>query len=332
MRRYLSVLALMSAFVLTGIGHHRPAPTAAPAPTPTPTPTAAPTPALPSVIIYPFQVNGDADKQAGVKMVSLMTSQMLATGGVIVKPPSVALVQRADYLTNALKNGADYYISGYLTPVGEEVNLVEQVVSTTSGAIIWSNTAQILTYGDAVTQAIYMDKAIINHSGRVEAEYRQQTALATPTPGPANGTQTSIGRILGLLHHGGSAASRETVAADKKPARPVLVVGSGESARLLQTALDRAYNVTKSATLSSNVARDAKAICGVTTNASIASGELSTRVIKGFPASRTEYTFNLNVHRCDGTVFFTHRSTGGSAEAAVDGAVDAFIGAHPSNS
>lgn len=318
----------MSAFVLTG-ARHAPAPPAAP--TPSPAPAATPTPALPVVIIYPFQVNGDADKQAGVKMVALMSSQMLASGGTILKPPSAALVQRSEYLTNAIKNGADYYISGYLTPVGDAVNLVEQVVSTTSGTIIWSNTAQLQTYGDAVTQAIYMNKAIIAHAGRVEAQYQAQQASATPEPGPANGAQTSIGRILGLLHRGGNSQPRQSIAADKKPARAILVVGGGQTGALLQTALDRAYNATKSATVSTNVARDARVICGATTNATIASGDLSSRVIRGFPASRTVYAFTLTVHRCDGSVFFTHRANGDSAEAAVDGAVDAFIGAHPGN-
>ena len=317
----------MSAFVLTG-ARHASAPPAAP--TPSPTPAATPTPALPVVIIYPFQVNGDADKQAGVKMVALMSSQMLASGGTVLKPPSAALVPRSEYLTNAIKNGADYYISGYLTPVGDAVNLVEQVVSTTSGAIIWSNTAQLQTYGDAVTQAIYMNKAIIAHSGRAEAQYQAQQASATPEPGPANGAQTSIGRILGLLHRG-SSQSRQSIPADKKPARSILVVGGGQVGSLLQTALDRAYNATKSATVSTNVARDARVICGATTNATIAGGELSSHVIRGFPASRTVYAFTLTVHRCDGSVFFTHRADGDSAAAAVDGAVDAFIGAHPSN-
>src|SRR5947209_16837435 len=109
-------------------------------PTPAPTPAVTPTPALPVLIIYPFQVNGDADKTSGAKLAALFAGQMQTAGGLAIKPLATTVgIARADYLTNAIKSGADYYVSGYLTPLGDEVALVEQVVSTSSGAIVWAN-------------------------------------------------------------------------------------------------------------------------------------------------------------------------------------------------
>jgi len=110
-RRNLAVFSLLCAVLLTGIGHRgRPGPPSTPAPTPTP--YAVPTPAIPVLIIYPFQVNGDADKKAGQKLASLFLAQMAGQGGIVVKPISTQGVARSDYLSDALKNGADYYPYG----------------------------------------------------------------------------------------------------------------------------------------------------------------------------------------------------------------------------
>ncbi|MDP9016941.1 MAG: hypothetical protein M3N19_01295 [Candidatus Eremiobacteraeota bacterium] len=330
MRRPLAVFALLSAVALMGAAH-RGRPAASPAPTPSPTPTASAAPIAPVVVLYPFTVNGDADKNAGNKMVTLFAAQMTASGGLIVKPVPAVPVQRADYLTNALKNGADYYISGYMTPLGDEVALVEQVVSTSSGAIVWSSTATVLTYGDALTQADTIKKVVIGHAGRVEASYKQQQALATPPPGPANGAQTSIGSILGLLHRSHSGpAPRPTLAPDKKPARIILVVGHDDTANALIQALEGMYRVTHSATVTQNVAADAHTVCGSITNATIAEALARTEFTKSLP----RYSLNvvtLRVYRCDGSILFQKTARASSLGDAMDQAVGAYISAHPSN-
>ncbi|GAC1392011.1 MAG: hypothetical protein NVSMB31_09790 [Vulcanimicrobiaceae bacterium] len=331
MRRSLAVLACFSAFVFIGAGH-RSRPNSTPAPTPSPTPIASAAPVAPVVVLYPFTVNGDADKNAGNKMVALFAAQMTASGGLIIKPVPASPVQRADYLTNALKNGADYYISGYMTPLGDEVALVEQVVSTSSGAIVWSSTATVLTYGDALTQADTIKKVVIGHAGRVEASYKQQQALATPVPGPANGAQTSIGSILGLLHRGGRSAPapRPTLAPDKKPLRPILVVGHDDVATALIHALDGMYRVTHSATVTQNVAADAHTVCGSISNATVAEAEQRTEFTKSLPRYSLS-AVTLRIFRCDGSVFFQKSARASSLGEAIDQAVAAFVAAHPSN-
>lgn len=327
MRRHFLVVFLC-AVALTGLGHRQSRPQATPSPAPTPVVTA--TPSLPVVLIYPFQVNGDADKSSGVKLASLFIGQIQTAGGVSIKPLTATTgIARADYLTNAIKGGADYYVSGYVTPLGDEVALVEQVVSTSSGAIVWANTAQLLTYGDATTQADSIRTAILSHAGRVEAQYQQQQAQATPTPGPSNGASTSIGSILGLLHHRGP-APKPTLASNQKPARAILLVGRGDAANALFNSLDRVYHVSRSAVLTQNVAADAHLVCGATSDATVASGDLHTEQTRSFPHF-TMYVFTLRAHRCDGSVFFNKTSSARSMQDAVDEAVAAFVAAHPSN-
>ncbi|MBC5815545.1 MAG: hypothetical protein GIW97_03290 [Candidatus Eremiobacteraeota bacterium] len=333
MRRNLAVFSLICAVLLTGIGHRKPSgPPATPAPTPTP--FAVPTAAVPVMMIYPFAVNGDADKKAGDKMAGLFLAQIAGAGGVIVKPIPAKVVARTDYLSDAIKNGADYYLSGYMTPVGEEVALVEQLVSTGSGAIIWSSTAQVLTYGDALNQADIVRQSVINHAGRVEAQYRQQQALATPTPGPANGAQTSIGAILGLIKHvagGRKAEPAPTLAPEKKPLKAILVIGHDGGASSLQHSLDRIYRVSNAGIESGDVVADTRKVCSKFPNITVASGETKRERTRGFPPSSIN-VFTLRMYNCQGTVFFTNTARSGSLQDAVDQAVAAYVSAHPSNS
>ena len=331
MRRLISSLALACAVALTGAAHRAPAPS--PTPSPSATPTAAP--ALPVIMIYPFAVSGDADKTAGKKLASLYLAQMATVGGVIVKPVPVTTVERSAYLTDSIKNGADYYVSGYLTPLGDEISLVEQVVSTTSGTIIWANTAHVLTYGDALSQADTIRKVVMEHSGRVEAQYKQQQAQATAAPADQQGASTNIGAILGLLRHvtgGGkrTPAPLPTVAPEKKPLRAILVIGHDEAATVLEHSLGRAYRVANAGGTSGNLAADTKKICTTYPTVNIAVGELRTEQTKSFP-HRTTNIFTLRMYRCDGPAFFDETRRSGSLQDAVDQTVSTYANSHPNN-
>ncbi|GAC1503569.1 MAG: hypothetical protein NVS1B14_09010 [Vulcanimicrobiaceae bacterium] len=332
LRRSLAAISLLCIIALTGIGHRGPTPS----PSPSPTPTPVPTPVVPVVMIYPFTVNGEADKRAGKKLADLFLAQMATVGGVVVKPIPVAPVERANYLTDAIKNGADYYISGYLTPLGDEVALVEQVVSTESGTVLWGNTAQVITYGDALTQADTIRKIIVQHSGRIEAAYRQQQTQATPTPGPdQQGASTSIGAILGLLKHvaGGKRAPAPvpSLAPEKKPLRAILVLGRDQAGTTLEHSLNRLYRVSNAGASSGNITQDARKICGVFPNSSIASGEVRKELTNSFPRN-TIQVFTLRMYRCDGSNFFSHTARSNSLQSAIDETVAAYAAAHPDNS
>ena len=87
---------------------------------PPPLPVATP-PAIdqtPVVLVYPFDVQTGADPRIGMAIAQILAQEMTAAGGITV-PPVPQGVKRADFLDNARTAKADFYISGYVTPVGD---------------------------------------------------------------------------------------------------------------------------------------------------------------------------------------------------------------------
>ena len=153
----------------------------------------------PSVTVYAFALNGGSvEKDSGSKLAVIVANQMALLGGVNVTPGPVG-TERKDYLAVARSEGADYYIAGYLTPLGDDVSVVEQVVSTITGVVVFSNTAQLRTYADAAGQGELLRSAIIRHSRRNLDAYiaPPPPAAVTPEPQPSQGTQTTIGKLFG---------------------------------------------------------------------------------------------------------------------------------------
>jgi hypothetical protein len=132
----------------------------------------------PVVVVYPFTVSGAADPEAGGRLAILFATRFADKGGITVKPATPG-VTRTDFLAAAKALGADYYVTGYVTPLGDSVSLLDQVVSTYSGIVVWSNTVDVRTYAEASGQADAMSDAIIRHAGRTLA------ALDEPAPGPS---------------------------------------------------------------------------------------------------------------------------------------------------
>ncbi len=166
----------------------------------------------PVLVVYPFSVNGgDVSKEAGSRLAIAIATQIGDLGGVDVKPATPG-VERQAYLDAARAQGADDYIAGYLTPLGDGVSLVEQLVSTVTGIIVYSNTAQVRTYADAAGQGDVLRDAIIRHQTRNLGAYAAPPpSAATPTPGPAASgaaAQENLGRLFGR---------RQKVAAPPKP-------------------------------------------------------------------------------------------------------------------
>ena len=122
------------------VGAGRPSPT----PSPSPAPAAAPAlrQALPLVVVFPFDTSSEIKAGTGEAAARLFVQQMNTDGGIdAIEGPGT--IKRADYLTYAQSVKADYYVTGYMTPLGDGVSLVEQVVSTQSGTIVYGQTAQI---------------------------------------------------------------------------------------------------------------------------------------------------------------------------------------------
>ncbi len=130
----------------------------------------------PSVVVYPITTTGSADDAAGGNVALLIATRLTQLGDIAVKAATPG-TDRTKFLSAANALGADYYVTGFLTPLGVDNSLVLQVVSTETGSVVYSTTASVRTYADAVAQAETLRAAILHHAGRALA-----TIDAQPEP------------------------------------------------------------------------------------------------------------------------------------------------------
>jgi hypothetical protein len=161
----------------------------------------------PVVVVYPLTIAGGLNSDAGANIATLFATKLAQGGDIVVKPYTPG-TQRPQFLEGAKQLGADYYITGYMTPLGDEVSLVTQVVSTYSGTVIYSQTTMVKTYAEAAGQADDMHDAILRHSGRVLAQLDEPSPEPTPSPAaPKNGNAFGLDQIF---HHKKNAAVTAT--------------------------------------------------------------------------------------------------------------------------
>lgn len=340
-RQITAVVLLCLSVALTGA-----APTAKPSPKPAPTATPAPAgapqvQALPIVVVFPFSTSSDIQAGNGAKAANLFVQVMNNAGGLdaIDAPPSV---QPSSYLNYARSVNADYYVTGYMTPLGMGVSLVEQVVSTSTGTMLFGQTAQVESFQDASSQAIMIHDGITAQIASMKAAYTQSQATATATPMPSN--QANLGKglsdIAGLFKHKGSKAQTTQTAAVAKPNKGVLVAhvnGSLPATNLtsatsqLYYALNTFYNARMTNATGLNLSSQADGICGTNRDNTIATGTLSAQSSRHGLGTRTQWTFNLAVYTCWGAKLAEQTATADSLKDAVTTAVTAYAQAHPQN-
>ena len=337
MRRFPVLLPLCLSVALVAAA---PPPKATPSPAPAPAPAASPV-HLPLVVVYPFEASSDIKADVGQRAAELFVQQMNAAGGVDTIL-SAATVKRADYLNNARKLNADYYVAGYMTPLGEGVSLVEQVVSTQSGTITYGATAQIASFEDATSQAVTIHDAIEEREKSLSAAYAAAQAEATSTPAPkSNEVSRSFSDIAGLFkHRGGKEEASAPAAAIVKPAKGVLVVhvnghvpqgDLNKATGTLFSSLNAHYNARMSNASGQNLSKEADSICGSDRNNTIATGTVSAESQHHGLGSRTQWTFVLDVYTCWGAKLAEHTATSGSLSGAITDAVTAYAKASPEN-
>ncbi|HEY5425645.1 MAG TPA: hypothetical protein VIJ77_03760 [Candidatus Tumulicola sp.] len=337
MRRFFGVLILGSSLIFATAG--APAqPTPAPTLSPKPAPAATPFAGTVSVLIYPFDVQTGVDPKIGMAIAQILAQEMTAAGGLsVMAVPSG--IKRPDFLRNAHEQNADFYISGYVTPVGESAAVVEQVVSVESGVILFSQTAQVQSVADVASQSLQARAQILAFVNRSTQNIAAQSTR-TPEPTSTNGANVKIGGISSIVdsvfHHKGAATPAPTPAV--KPDRgmivaPVTASGSAPSSDVhnatneLFFAMQRHYAVALTG-VTTSVAQSASAICGEKRNNTIASGTLAETA----PAhGRPEVTFTLSIYTCFGAVLERAVGKGDSFKHAIDAAVTTYAGAHPNN-
>jgi hypothetical protein len=338
----LALLCLSATLVAAAPPKATPAPKVTPTPTPKATATATPQAVhLPLIVVYPFEGSSDIKPDVGQRAAQLFVQQMNAAGGIdTISAP--ATVKHSDYLSYAKSVNADYYVSGYMTPLGEGVSLVEQVVSTQSGTITYGATAQIASFEDATSQAIMIHDAIQARERSFAEAYKNATAESTSTPAPKQ-NQADLKRgfsdIVGLFHRGGKATPTPAAGAVKPPKGIYVVHVNGhlpqtdlnKATSELYAALNSHYIVHMSNAPGSNLKSEADGICGTDRNNTIASGTIAAESSRHGLGSRTEYTFVLSVYTCWGAKLAEHTGKAGSLSSAVAQAVAAFTEASPQN-
>jgi hypothetical protein len=339
LRRHLAVFVLFACALLVAA---TPKPIAT---LPPPAPTAAPTlpgSIVPAILVYPYEAPSDLDPRYGTAVANIFSQVMTETGGVKVLPvPSN--IKRVDYQKYAAVQHADYYISGYIQPIGQTASIVTQVVDVNSDISIYNTTTNISDVNDVASQALTARTVVLQASG-VDRPEISTAGAATPEASPTSGASTSLTNVLGDLFHGKSKPKPATVAAapsatPSKPARGALIVhltGNAQPNVLtdatgsLYRGMNVYYTTTMSSVVTGDVTKSADAICGAARDNTIATGTLNVQHVGGMHA-HDSYTFTLNVYACYGAVLYTTTETDNNYTKAVLDAIDAYHNDHPEN-
>ncbi len=343
MRRPFHVLLVCSCLALIGAGAPHPAPSPSPSPSATPVPVAS----APVVLVYPFDTTGQLKANVGNGIAQVFTQEMTSAGGLTLLPVPDS-VHRSDFLTNANKQHADYYVSGYMTPIGNGAAVVVQVVSADSGIIVFSNTQQAYSMNDVATQAQEAREAILEISGRGTEASGTQSASATPAPTSTNGASVNVGGLgnlfSGLFHKGGKAAVTPGPGATPhvKPSRGVIVAhvqaGAGAAAPdaaaatgALTSAMGTFFTTTTTNADATAMTTAADAICGDNRNNTIATGTLEGSKSSHMFGGGNGYAFTLSIYTCFGSSLYQNTVHANDVTSAVNAAVKAYVADHPTN-
>ena len=165
----------------------------------------------PVVVVYPLVGGQGVASDVGASISLVIATQLSQLGGINVKaaPPGT---QQADFLNAARKLEADFYIAGLVAPVGDQVSVVEQLVSTKSGAIVYSNTVTLAVYGDARASATALHDLIVqNNRNGFTALSPEVIPTSKPAPlkpvaaAPAPTATPGVAKVVAILKFDGSA-------------------------------------------------------------------------------------------------------------------------------
>lgn len=342
MRRLCGVILLCSSLGLVAVVPA--APTASPKPLPRPSITATPVAStVPSVLIYPFDTPKDLDQKSGEGIANIFAQIFANSGGVKVLPVGKG-VTRENFQKNALAQHADYYIAGYIQPIGQSAAVVAQLVSVDSGTSAFSQTTQINSVQDIASEALTFHSVLQTIDARNHPEL-QTESKSTPEPQSTNGASVKLGGIEGavssLFKGRSKGAAAPTPTPIVKPARGVIVAringnaSSGDATRAtteLVSSMNVHFNARLATIAPANVAKSTDALCGSKRDNTVASGMLNVRQEGGGFGAHSVYDFTLNVYTCFGAPIFTVTQSDRSLTKAIDGAVTAYAQGHADNS
>jgi TolB-like protein len=133
----------------------------------------------PKLALYPFATDGSAPAEAGAQFADALAADIRSVGGVsVVRGP--AGLTPAQYHTDAQAQGADYFLIGAVAPVGSGFSIIEQLVRTRTGLLVWSATYQAASLDDVKGQGAQVRQALMDQIGHASFPAPRTTATAAP--------------------------------------------------------------------------------------------------------------------------------------------------------
>ncbi len=275
---------------------------------------------VPTVIVYPLMASSaELDRETSARIATTLATQIAQGGSVKVIAPKPG-VERANFLSDARAAGANYYVTGFVTPLGRGASVVEQVVSTTSGTLVFSQTNFITSLDEIAAQGDQLRQGIIDRSTRgIQAFEAPPPPQPTPEPEPSNGTQTPLSKLFGHK----KAAAPENVAVTPAQNATIAVLTVGGSA-------DSDHRSAAAQSIAAAFERDGRHAVVVTANApsnDVCTANKATALVGAWldtPAGNPNATLRLIAYDCGGNVAYD-RSFQQPLAAVTGAAVNAYI-------
>jgi TolB-like protein len=338
-RRLCGLFLVCASLALVGVASPSPKPSPAPSASASIKPAATLPPAFgtPNVVVFPFQSPSDLDAKYGNDVAKIYVQTLKGTGTINVLPvPSN--VKPEDYYSYARSQHADYYVSGYVQPIGGEASVVAHVVDVANDIMVYSATTMISSVPDVAAQALTARGVILQSAG-VDTGKVAPSSAPTAAPAATSGSSISLNKVLDVFKGSKKTAAAATPAPHTKPSRGVIVAklsGNAQPNTLnnatqeLYRAMNVYYTTRLVQTADSNVPAEANSLCGTNRDNTIASGTLDARHVGGF-RPHDVYTFTLKIYACFGATLYTGTQTDPDFAKAIRNAVNDYADKHPEN-
>jgi hypothetical protein len=256
---------------------------------------------VPTVIVYPLVASSSSvDREASARIATTLANQ-IALGGQVKVVPAKTTVERADYLSDARAAGANYYITGFITPLGSGASVVEQVVSTSSGTLVFSVSNFISSFNEIVDQGDQLRQGIVDRSQRgLQAFTAPPPPAAHPVPEPSNGTDVNVNNLFGRKKSG------PAVVAALPPASAtiaILAVGGSADAdarNAAAQALAAAVGADGRKAIVVSAVSPSSEVCTSNNAAALVASWLET------PAGAPKASLRTIAYNCDGKIAYDH--------------------------
>lgn len=255
---------------------------------------------VPTVVVYPLAGSPTLDRETSARIETTLANQ-IAQGGLIKVVPPTTSVERQNYLADARSLGASYYVTGFLTPLGSGASVVEQVVSVTSGTLVFSVTNYVTSLTDIAAQGDQLRAGILDRASRGLQAFEAPDEPGSAATPASNGPDVNVNKLLGRKKGGAAAVA---IAPPANTTLAILTVGG--SADFAQ----RAAAAKALADAFEHAGRHAVVVDTATPSSSVCSANGATALVAAWldtpppNAANANSALRLIAYDCSGNVAF----------------------------